>query len=435
MRSMLRSLKEISFEGLEQGRSYKLFKMAIKSPKTLYQYRFPLREFFKYTHLASFDELAGLDTDKIQNLLENWIIDLSARGVKGSSIRGKLAPIELFLEMNRVNFYKRILHKLIPRDEGILGGDVPFTNDDIKQMLGSTKKLRTKAFVHFLASTGVRPGALVDPILRREHITEMQENCLAIRVYDNSKEGYWAFLTPEAKKTLYAYFKSRELNGEILTDKSPIFVNEKNKSHLTYNNLKQLMHKLLKAGGITRMKNGRRYDKAANYGFRKRFNGILKMNNNVNSNIAEKLMAHKKGLDGSYLKPTREQCFEEFRKAIQDLTVDPTEKQKIKIEKLEVEKSELEDKTRQIAELKKQFELDHLLIHESVKFLKRLGINVEKPDGTPYEIDENLKIPAEYLPEPVVCDKPLVTHSEEIFRKMREKNSTNFFNVENQSLL
>ena len=337
---MLNPLKELNFDELENCRSYKLFKMAIKSPNTLYQYRFSLREFFKYAHLTSFDELTQIDTNKIQNLLENWIIDLAARGVKGNSMRGKLAPIELFLEMNRVNFHKKILHRLIPRDEGVLGGDVPFTNEDIKQMLGSTKKLRTKAFVHFLASTGIRPGALIDPILRREHMTEMPGNCLAIKVYDNSKEGYWAFLTPEAKKELYRYFKSRELNGEILTDKSPIFVNEKNRSHLTYNNLKQLMHKLLKAGGIARIKNGRRYDKAANYGFRKRFNGILKMNNNVNSNIAEKLMAHKKGLDGSYLKPTIEQCFTEFAKAIPDLTIDDSERKNIKIENLEQEKSE-----------------------------------------------------------------------------------------------
>src|SRR5438309_11690452 len=113
MRPMLKPLKEHNFDELENCRSYKLFKMAIKSSKTLYQYRFPFREFFKYTHLISFDELTHLDTNKIQNLLENWIIDLSARGVKGNSIRGKLALIELFLEMNRVNFHKKILHKLI----------------------------------------------------------------------------------------------------------------------------------------------------------------------------------------------------------------------------------------------------------------------------------------------------------------------------------
>ena len=48
---------------------------------------------------------------------------------------------------------------------------------------------------------------------------------------------------------------------------------------------------------------------------------ILKINNSVNSNIAEKLMAHKKGLDGTYLNPTREECFAEFIKAIPELTI------------------------------------------------------------------------------------------------------------------
>jgi len=116
------------------------------------------------------------------------------------------------------------------------------------------------------------------------------------------------------------------------------------------------MHKLLKAGGIIRIKNGRRYDKAANYGFRKRFNGILKMNNNVNSNIAEKLMAHKKGLDGAYLKPTIEQCFTEFAKAITDLTIDDSERKNLKIEKLEKEKSEHEKDRIEVEDLRKRLE-------------------------------------------------------------------------------
>ena len=60
--------------------------------------------------------------------------------------------------------------------------------------------------------------------------------------------------------------------------------------------------------------------------FRKRFNTILKINNDVNSNIAEKLMAHKKGLDGVYLQPTREECFNEFVKAILQLTVDDSQR-------------------------------------------------------------------------------------------------------------
>lgn len=77
--------------------------------------------------------------------------------------------------------------------------------------------------------------------------------------------------------------------------------------------------------------------------YRKRFNGILKMNNNVNSNIAEKLMAHKKGLDGVYLEPTREECFAEFVKDITELTTDGSMKKQFELDKVIKEKTDLEN--------------------------------------------------------------------------------------------
>ena len=52
-------------------------------------------------------------------------------------------------------------------------------------------------------------------------------------------------------------------------------------------------------------------------------------------------MAHKRGLDGVYLQPTREECFAEFVKAIPDLTIDQAERQKaiiqIKNKKIDIE--------------------------------------------------------------------------------------------------
>ena len=297
-------------------------------------------------------------------------MDLADRGIKGSSIRAKLAPVELLLEMNKIAFYKKIVHKTIPKDVERLGGAVAFTDEDVELMLNSTRKARTKALIHFMASTGIRPGAITDPVLRRKHLVEMPDNCYAIKVYDNSKEGYYAFLTPEASKSLNRYFDTRKLNGETLTDESPLFINEREdrKSsvskfpdrHLTLNNLKGIMSKLMKTSCIVRTKIdskvGVRYDKAMNYGFRKRFNTILKLNNNVNSNITEKLMAHKNGLDGTYLTPTVEECFREFAKAIPEITIADSDRNKIKIRKLESEKSELEKGRLEIEQLKKRME-------------------------------------------------------------------------------
>jgi len=51
-------------------------------------------------------------------------------------------------------------------------------------------------------------------------------------------------------------------------------------------------------------------------------------------------MAHKNGLDGVYLTPTREECFTEFVKAIPKLIVSKAEKLMIKLESSESEKNE-----------------------------------------------------------------------------------------------
>jgi hypothetical protein len=52
----------------------------------------------------------------------------------------------------------------------------------------------------------------------------------------------------------------------------------------------------------------------------------------------------------------RTQLFDEFRKAIPDLTIDDSERDKIKIRNLEQEKSESEKNNLEIKELKKKFE-------------------------------------------------------------------------------
>ena len=54
-------------------------------------------------------------------------------------------------------------------------------------------------------------------------------------------------------------------------------------------------------------------------------------------------MGHKRGLDGSYFVPTREQCFEEFRKFIPELVIDESIKLKLELEnttqELDIEQS------------------------------------------------------------------------------------------------
>jgi len=85
-------------------------------------------------------------------------------------------------------------------------------------MLQHTKSLRTKCLVHFLADTGMRPAGLVDPILRRKHLVELKtpngKKCYALKIYEGSKSGYWAFLTPETTKLLDRYFETKRANNQ-----------------------------------------------------------------------------------------------------------------------------------------------------------------------------------------------------------------------------
>lgn len=340
-----------------KSRSFRLFDSAIKSEDTRSIYNYSLSEFMRFAKIKNYDDIPKLRTNKIQALLENWVMHLAEKGLKAQSIRAKLHAVELFLEMNKVVVHKRVLHKLIPSDDYIAGGEIPFTTEEIQKMLAASTKLRTKAIIHFLASTGVRPASITDPVLCLKHIEDMPHLCKAIKIYDGSREGYWAFLTPEASKAMVAYLASRKLNGENLTPESPVFANfpknthSKKNDYMTARALRQLMYNVLKAAGIERTKSGYRYDKAVVYGFRKRFNTILKLNNDVNSNITEKLMAHTRGLDGAYLKPTREQCFTEFVKAISELTIDQTERQKAIIDKKNEEISELQRNKERIENL------------------------------------------------------------------------------------
>lgn len=315
-----------------------------------------MKNFMEFHKESDYDKIAKFKPKQIDELLEDHIDELDSRGVKGITVRTNMAGIERFFEMNDCIWHKSRIRKSIKRDTELKGGKIPITTEEIQKMLKCTKSLRTHAIVHFVASTGIRPGALVDPILRMKHLVKI-DKCYAVKLYDESIEGYWGFLTPEASKALDDYTQWRKVSrGEKIHDETPLFgiIDKRNAKgeHLTHKNLRYIIGLLIQNAGIQRTKvNNKRYDKAIVYMFRKRFNGKLKMENSVNSNIAEKLMAHKKGLDGVYLEPTMEECFVEFEKAVLELTVDPAERQKIEIQNKQKKIDELEEKTNTITEL------------------------------------------------------------------------------------
>jgi integrase/recombinase XerD len=333
-------------------------------------YRYHLARFLDFTKIRDYDALARLDTESIQVLLENYAMYLKRRNLSGKTIEDYFSGIELFFECNKKFFYKKALHKMFP-ERHKTGNHTPYTTEDVRHLLASTANKRIKALIHFFASTGARPSTLLDPILRFKHIHSMPFNCKAVLLYSNTKDEFWAFLTPEATKSLEEYRDERIRTGEVITQESPVFTTKyesygkrRERGPITYQGILQVMTRLLDNSEVERIKEGRRYDKAVIYGFRKRFNTIMKLNGNVNSNIAEKLMAHKKGLDGVYFKPTREECFKEFVKAIPDLTIDENERLKQILEKQNEELKSQPEKDRRITELEKKLEIVYKILSQ-----------------------------------------------------------------------
>ena len=330
-------------------RSLLLFEESIKSENTRKNYKYQLSKFLKYFKIKDYDSLLTISKEKLQEMLEDYIFHLK-KALNPNTVPVAFAPIELFFTIQDVQINFKRLHKMFPEKIKKAGYN-SWSTKEIQAMLRTAIKKRTRALILFLASSGCRIGVIEE--LRIKHLKEMSKNCKRVLCYEGSKEEYKTFLTPEASKALDEYLAERTSDRENLTLESPVFregyqLGMKKAKPISKQMAQTLIGRCIKRAKLSRKKLGNRYDKQISHGFRKHFNTILKLNNEVNSNIAEKLMGHKKGLDGVYLTPTEEECFNEFLKAVPDLTIDDTERLAARNKELENEKTELEKKIPQL---------------------------------------------------------------------------------------
>ena len=342
-------------------------------------YNFKLNQFFKNSRIESIKELIEMPTVELESELISYTKHLVNRvrlgELSANTVPKQFKGIKYLLDVNyRENDIRwKSIRALFPTKVK-LSGFKAWTTEQILEMETYCKSARNLAFLHFMASLGGRIGIHENKLLMK-HLIPMSSNnstildCCAVLLYADTDESaeekdtrdsiddvqsgdsYWSFLTPEATNYLIKYHNQRKRNGEIFTENTPIFrtsyqtkyANE-NVKQFSRNGAISLMNRILVNSSINRNKKGRRFDVQLDHGFRKRFNTIMKLDGNVNSNITEKILGHKNGLDGVYLAPTRQQCFAEFVKAIPQLTVSSVERQKqeIEIQKNQIDELELE---------------------------------------------------------------------------------------------
>lgn len=320
------------------------------STKENYQQR--MRKFRTFVDME-LDTFIELENKEIENIIIDYILEVKHQ-YNPNTVPTMITPVKAFLEMNDIILNWKKLFRFFP-DKIKTSGQSAWTTEDVQKMSMFARKLSTKALIHVFASTGCRAGGIVD--LKIKDVTNMTHGYKMVKVYADDKEEYLTFLTPEASFAYDEHIKSRIDKGESVTADSYVFCKKNGKQtdvRSMYNIIKYVViNANLRGEIITGTKKGGRYQTQLLHGFRKRFNTVMKLNNDVNDNAIEKMLGHKNGLDGTYLQIEPKKLFENFMKGTMDLTVSDEHRLKCETNELKKEKTELTDKVDKLFEVLK----------------------------------------------------------------------------------
>jgi len=352
-------------------RSLLIFQNGIKSEETLKNYTYYLDRFISFYKIRDYDALVVIPQEKIQIMVEDYVMDLKKR-VNPNSVPIFLYAVQAFFDSNDIDLRWKKIRRLYPAKIKI-SGEKPYTTKQIQIMLSYTTSQRNKAVIHLMAASGVRVGAISD--LRLKHLLEMPIGCKAIIVYEGSRDEYTTFLTPEASEVLNQYLEKRTTDGEHLHEESPVFREDYKIGILkpvpmSRKAIINMIERIVKNAGIRGAKQGARYETQLDHGFRKRFDTIMELNGEIKESLTEKMMGHTDGTRGRYVRPSIDKLFNEYKKAIPELTIDDSERKQALLNQAVKEKSEFEKEKTKHAKLAKDFEE---FKEEMKSYIKEIG--------------------------------------------------------------
>jgi len=259
--------------------------------------------------------------------------------------------------------------------------DRAYTTEEIQRLLTKTDE-RTRVIVLLLASTGMRVGAVPD--LKLKHLTKIEQFDLGldlplyqITVYENTKDEYYCFCSPECASAIGSYIEYRARCYEKISPESPLVREQfdrynpdkaRNPRHLSLDTLGFHIRELLIATGIqtvehlTETKTTGRFRKEVmtSHGFRK-FSTTNMIRAKVNPEAREMLLGHSIGLSNSYYRPDTNEILTEYLKAVDLLTINEENRLKRKVEKLSSDADQIKMMREQITQLQKQYSMQYKL--------------------------------------------------------------------------
>ena len=372
---------------MNKTRSVIMFEEYIHTEKTREAYSFQIDKFCKWLGLKTWDDILAIDSQELREKIEDYVILLKNKPVSPNYIRGITFAIQSLCDANEkldINWKK--IRKLLGKKTKPQKTR-PYTTQEVKLLLGAVKGLRNKALILFFSSSGIRKGAIPD--MRIKDLKQMPHGCIRLVVYPDTDEEYITFINKEASDYLARYHKQREYDGEVLTPESFVFRN-------TYRRGKGLHQpKSLNENSISNILVRAKRNTAIDtedvpnmlvHAFRRRFNTIMKLQNQANVTIIERLMGHDQGLDNSYFQPTEEQLFAEYTKGMSDLTIDDSERLLAERKLMEESLSELEAEKNRTSILEKEVAQQKAKLAEMAKVIATGKGELAEQRGNEYHI-------------------------------------------------
>jgi integrase len=322
----------------------------LHSDSTKESYTFCLEKFLNHygIDLLSFLTLPQHDiTNLIIKYLVNKKVSKQYKNLITATLKHACEINDILLNWKKI---KKFVNSAEKTGNETNGRDRGYTHEEIQRILDFSSQ-RIKTMFLIVASTGIRVGAL-----RSLKVGDLEkiDNVYKIIVYAGDKEEYITFTTPECTKEIDSYLDFRSRHNENITNDSFLLVQK-------YNiNLKsvKLKGKQFKGRGINSVLEesirncGLRQVNHDNYfkrqavpflhGFRKFFTKQL-VDSKLNPEIREMLLGHKIGLASAYYKPTQEDMYNEYLKAVNLLTIKEENRLKLKLERVQIEKSKLDE--------------------------------------------------------------------------------------------
>jgi site-specific recombinase XerD len=357
--------------------SFLNFSQTIKSPKTRSNYIQALKYYMKFSRIENYDDLLRYSStpDGLLGIQKNIILFIEyckQRKLSYNTIHGYITGLHHFYEYNDVNLkWKRINAHLPAKEKRI--DDRAYTHEEIKRM-ADIANLRDKAILLVMCSSGPRVDAV--PSLRIKDLTPTEYNGISIyelRYYRLSNDEYRGYCTPEAKKAIDDYLRWRKQCGERITENSPLFRKEfsrrddiklANAESITKASINHIVIELLDRSAVRprqrmtpeelqRGLNTKRTEIQMNHAFRK-----FTISNMIRARLepnARRLLVGQEleGMDSHYDRREQSELLEEYCKAIDYLTIDPTFRMSQEIQTLRIEKSEIELLKQKMAEYDK----------------------------------------------------------------------------------